>query len=179
MKKNLIVYASNTGNTEMIAKEIGKNFEKYGWSNDLKKIPDDYDTKNPDFEFDSYDFVCVGSPVISELPMQQIRSLTYGNPGPQKLTLGQKCGLVFCTYGGMHLGPKEAEPALKMLELELMHQRFNVIGSISIPGKMGNEENTKIFFTDLHKRPDENDLKNVALFIDEIMIKLKDFPYYD
>ncbi|MBN2062201.1 MAG: flavodoxin family protein [Deltaproteobacteria bacterium] len=31
-KNNLIVYMSDTGNTEMIAKEIAKNFEKYGWN---------------------------------------------------------------------------------------------------------------------------------------------------
>ena len=178
MKKNLIVYASNTGNTEQIAREIGKNFERYGWSNDLKKISPDYDTKNPDFNFDSYDFVCVGSPVNHELPVQQIRTLTYGNPGPHKITLGKKCGLVFCTYAGAHLGPKEAKPALKLLELELMHQRFNVIGSLAIPGKGGNPANTEIFFADLHNRPDENDLKDVAHFVDDIMNDLKDFPYY-
>ena len=46
MKKNLIVFASNTGNTEKVAKEIAKNFERHGWSNDLKKLPDDYDWEN-------------------------------------------------------------------------------------------------------------------------------------
>ena len=179
MKKNLIVYASNTGNTEKIANEIAKNFERYGWTNDLKKIPADYDTKNPDFEFDEFDFVCVGSPVISEVPVQQIRSLTYGDPGRQKLIPSEKCGLVFCTFGGIHLGPKEAEPALKMLEVELMHQRFNVIGSLAIPGKMRDEADPDIFFEDLHTRPNEDDLQNVALFIDGIMNKLKDFSYYE
>ena len=179
MKKNLIVYASNTGNTEQIAREIEKNFKRYGWSNDLKKIPPDFDTKNPDFDFDSYDFACVGSPVNNELPVQQIRTLTYGNPGPHKLTLGKKCGIVFCTYSGIHLGPKEAEPALKLLEVELMHQRFNVIGSLAIPGKGDHPANPEVFFADLHNRPDENDLKDVALFVDDIMNKLKDFPYYN
>ena len=178
MKINLIVYASKTGNTEKIAKEIGKNFERYGWSNDLKKIPDDYDVKNPDFSFNDYDFACVGSPVISELPLPQIRTITYGKPGSHKLTPGPKCGIVFCTYGGIHLGPAEAEPALKLLEVELMHQEFNVIGSLAIPGKMKVGPNPEFFFEDLHNRPDENDLKNVALFVANIMNKLKDYPYY-
>jgi flavodoxin len=65
MTKNLIVYASRTGNTAKVAEELAKNFRRYDWTNDLKKIPDDYDVKNPDFSFDDYDFVCVGSPVIS------------------------------------------------------------------------------------------------------------------
>ena len=178
MKKNLIVYASQTGNTERIAKEISKNFERHGWSNHLKKLSDDYDVNNPDFSFNDYDFACVGSPVRSELPLPQIRTVTYGKPGRRRLTPGPKCGIVFCTYGGIHLGPPEAEPALKLLEVELMHQEFNVIGSLAIPGKMKSGPIPEGFFKDLHNRPDENDIKNVASFVDEIMDKLKDYPYY-
>ena len=51
MKRNLIVYASKTGNTEMVANEMAKHFETHGWTNDMKKLPDDYDTKNPDFQW--------------------------------------------------------------------------------------------------------------------------------
>jgi len=178
MKKNLIVYASRTGNTEKIAIEIGKGFERHGWKNDLKKLPDDYDTKNPDFDFNDYDFACVGSPVISELPLPQIRTVTYGKPGSHKLSPGPKCGLVFCTYGGIHLGPKEAEPALKLLEVELMHQRFLVIGSLAVPGKLREEDNPQWYFADLRNRPDERDLNNVARFVDNILNKLKAIPYY-
>ena len=178
MKKNLIVFASNTGNTEKVAKEIAKNFERHGWSNELKKLPNDYDVKNPDFDFKEYDFVCVGSPVNSELPLPHIRTVTYGKPELRKITPGPKCGLVFCTYAGVHLGPPEAEPALKLLELELMHQEFYVIGSLAIPGDLKGRDTSKTYFGDLRGRPDERDLKQVALFVDEIMKNLKDFPYY-
>ena len=178
MKKNLIVYGSRTGNTDMIAKELAKNFEKHGWTNELKKLPDSYDAKNPDFKFDDYDFACVGSPVISELPVDQIRTVAYGSPGRHKLEMGPKCGIVFCTFGGIHLGPIEAAPALKLMEVELMHQSFNVIGSLAIPGSMGNREMPEVYFEDLKTRPNEQDLKDVAKFVDDIMIKLKDWPYY-
>jgi flavodoxin len=178
VKKNLIVFASNTGNTEKVAKEIAINFERHGWSNDLKKLPNDYDAKNPDFDFKDYDFVCVGSPVNSELPLPHIRTVTYGKPELRKITPGPKCGLVFCTYAGVHLGPPEAEPALKLLELELMHQEFQVIGSLAIPGDLKGRDTSETYFGDLRNRPDERDLKNVALFVDEIMKNLKDFPYY-
>jgi flavodoxin len=178
MKRNLIVFASKTGNTEKIAREIGKSFERHGWTSDLKKLPDDYDAKNPDFEFDDYDFACVGSPVISELPLPQIRTVTYGRPGSHRIAPGPKCGLVFCTYGGIHLGPMEAEPALKLLEVELMHQRFQVIGSLAIPGKLRDEDHPQWYFPDLRYRPDKRDLENVSRFVDEIMHKLKRFPYY-
>ena len=179
MIRNLIVFASRTGNTEKVAKEIAKNFERHGWNCDLKKLSDDYDAKNPDFNFQDYDFACVGSPIISELPLPQIRTVTYGQPGSHKLSIGPKCGLVFCTYAGIHLGPKEAEPALKLLEVELMHQAFQVIGSLAIPGKLGNKDTPEWHFGDMRHRPDERDLKDVALFVDDIMNKLKRFPYYE
>jgi flavorubredoxin len=178
MKKNLIVYASRTGNTEKIALELAKNFERHGWTNDLRKLPDKYDAKHPDFSFDDYDFACVGSPVISELPLDQIRTVTYGTPGPRKLSPGPKCGIVFCTFGGIHLGPIEAAPALMLMEVELMHQCFNVIGSLAIPGGMGDRDLPEVYFPDLKHRPNEQDLLNVAAFVDDIMQKLKDYPYY-
>ena len=178
MKKNLIVYASKTGNTEKVAKELAKNFERYGWTCDLKNIPDDYDVKNPDFSFDDYDFVCVGSPVISELPLDQIRTLTYGKPPLKRLDPGPKCGIVFCSYGGIHVGPMEAAPALKLLEVELMHQLYNVIGSLAVPGSMGDFDNPDVYYNDLINRPNDKDWEDVAAFVDEIMIKLKDYPYY-
>jgi hypothetical protein len=178
MIKNLIVYASRTGNTEKVANELAKNFERYGWECTLKKLPNNYDAKNPDFSFDDYDFTCVGSPVISELPEDQIRTVTYGSPGLKKLSLGPKCGIVFCTYGGIHLGPPEAAPALKLMEVELMHQCYNVIGSLAIPGSMGDRDLPDVYFSDLKERPNAGDMKAVAAFVDDIMIKLKDYPYY-
>ena len=59
-----------------------------------------------------------------------------------------------------------------------MHQRFQVIGSLAVPGKMGEGDNPDWYFNDLSNRPDERDMKNVALFVDDIMKKLKEFPYY-
>ena len=49
----------------------------------------------PKFSFDEYDFVCVGSPVISELPEDLIRRVTYSSSEPKKLSPGPKCGIVF------------------------------------------------------------------------------------
>ena len=178
MKKNLIVYASRTGNTEKVANELASNFQRYGWESTLKKLPDNYDAKNPDFSFDDYDFACVGSPVISELPVDQIRTVTYGNPGLKKLSPGPKCGIVFCTYGGIHLGPPEAAPALKLMEVELMHQCYNVIDSLAIPGGMGDRDLPGVYFSDLKERPNAQDMKDVAVFVDNIMNKLKSYPYY-
>ena len=66
MRKSLILFASNTGNTRKVAEELKRGFDRHGWEGVLKEIPEDYDVKNPDFDFDDYDFLSVGSPVISE-----------------------------------------------------------------------------------------------------------------
>ena len=173
MKKNLIVYASNTGNTEKVALELKRHFDRYGWESTVKKLPKDYDVKNPDFSFDDYDFVCIGSPVISELPLPQVRGVMWSKwPGFHKIEPGPKCGIVFCTFGGIHLGPKEAEPTLKLLEVELEHLLFKVIGSLAIPGSMGDQSHSDGYFGDLRSRPNEEDLNVVGSFVDDIMEKL-------
>ena len=173
MKKNLIVYASNTGNTEKIAIELKKNFDRYGWECTLKKLANDYDVENPDFNFDDYDFVCIGSPVNSELPLPQVRKVMTSRPvGEHKIVPGPKCGIVFSTYGGMHLGPKEAEPALKLLELELEHLSFKLIGSLAIPGSAGDRYSPNWYYGDMRGRPNAQDLHDVGSFVDDIMKKL-------
>jgi hypothetical protein len=91
---------------------------------------------------------------------------------------GPKCGVVFCTYGGIHLGPVEAEPALKLLEVELMHQCFTVIGTLAIPGGMGDRDLPGVYFSDLKERPNAQDMREVAAFVKKIMDRLKAYPYY-
>ena len=173
MKKNVIVYASNTGNTEKIAIELKKNFDRYGWDCTLKKLPNDYDFENPDFDFDDYDFVCIGSPVNLELPLPQVRKVMTSRPhGSHKIVPGPKCGIVFCTYGGIHLGPKEAEPTLKLLELDLEHLSFKVIGSLAVPGCIGDKYNPDWFHGDMRGRPNAEDLHKVETFVDDVMKKL-------
>ncbi len=177
MKKNIIVYASNTGNTEKVANALKDNFDRYGWESTLKKLPEDYDVENPDFDFDDYDFVCVGSPVISELPLPQVRKVMWKKwPGKHKVVPGPKCGLVFCSFGGLHLGPKEAEPALKLLEVEVEHLLFKVIGTLAIPGSMGDSYDPDGYYGDTRGRPNVEDLKDVASFVDDIMKKLDENP---
>jgi hypothetical protein len=43
--------------------------------------------------------------------------------------------VVFATYSGYEFGPKEAEPALSLLELEIEHLGFRCIGRFSCPGQ--------------------------------------------
>ena len=72
----------------------------------------------------------------------------------------------------VHLGPKEAEPALKLLEVEVEHLLFKVIGSLAIPGSMGDQSHPDGYFGDLRERPNEEDMRVVEAFVDDIMKKL-------
>lgn len=81
-------------------------------------------------------------------------------PGPKK-------GIVFVSYSGIHLGPKEAVPALSTLELEIEHLKFQCIGQLACPGKHGNNPGTDWWHGDLRQRPDERDLQKAEIFLEE------------
>lgn len=173
MKKNLIVYASNTGNTEKVARALERGFVRHGWSSALIKLAEDHDPQKEPVDFASYDFVCVGSPVIRALPLPAVRNAMSSRYRPRhKLVPGPKCGMVFCTYGGIHFGPKEAQPTLKLLELELEHLLFKVIGSLAVPGKMGNLFTPDWYHGVMTERPDENDLTKAENFVDTLIEKM-------
>ncbi len=97
-------------------------------------------------------------PVVDETPLV-IRF------GPET-----KQGVVFATFGGVHLGPKEAEPALALLALEMEHLRFRCLGRFACPGKMGKSAG---WFEDLPERPNEKDLRDVAAFLEGVLASIK------
>jgi len=86
----------------------------------------------------------------------------------RKATPGTRKGIVFVTYSGAHLGPKEAEPALSMLEMQMEHlELFKCIGRFSCPGRIVKYPTPEYWHGDISKRPDENDLHRAELFLKE------------
>ncbi len=182
-KRSLIVYASYTGNTEKVALRFKGVLEKHGWQCDMFKITKTTDFEHPPFKYDDYDFVCVGSLVTSSVPTQESLDIMRKNPlsahyrpaagkkgeGYKKVVPGPKKGIVFVTYGGAHMGPPEAEPALMHLALELEHLKFICVGKFACPGKMFDTPMPQYFFKDLHLRPDERDLKRAELFMEDML----------
>ena len=72
-KKCLIVYSSFTGNTEKVALRFKSTFEQNGWECDIFKIRKKAeDILNPHFDVNDYDFMCVGSGIMSHLPYNEI-----------------------------------------------------------------------------------------------------------
>jgi hypothetical protein len=211
-KKSLILYASQTGNTEKVANRFKEVFTKKGWRCDMVKVDRNTDVWNPPFKFGDYDFLCIGSPVILGLPTEEIINVMIKNPesghygeptreevarlrlqrndpdylprpehpkgearpprGPAKTIPGPKKGIVFVTYSGMHLGPKEAEAALSLLDIEIEHLRFKCIGRFCCPGKHGNHAGAGTWHGDIRKRPNERDLLKAQIFLEDILDEL-------
>jgi hypothetical protein len=94
----------------------------------------------------------------------------------KKIILGPDSpkSVVFATYGGYEFGPIEAEPALQLLALELMHIGFQCIGHFCCPGKYVDDPMTRTFHGDIRARPDEKDLLKAEMFIEEKLEEIAD-----
>ena len=145
-KKGLIMYASVTGNTEKVAKALGKAFENVGWTYDLVKIDAKTNFKKDPVYFDDYDFVCLGSPIMAGLPSPAIgRVLGLTQPEPPRMWRGgmgpgmdlqgaapdDVKGVVFATYAG---AIREAYSTLAVEKQYLECLRLKIVGEFSCPG---------------------------------------------
>ena len=179
-KKSLIIYQTMTGNTEKVALRFQKVFTSKGWQCDIFKIDKNTDFASLPFKFESYDFLCAGSGVYMALPGKEITELMFKYTHQTKrdgkivrvhrmIIPGPKTGVVFVTYAGTHLGPKEAEPALSLLELNIEHLRFKCIARFSCPGGISKTATPGQWFGDIRGRPNERDLRKAEIFMEEIL----------
>ena len=144
MKSALIVYWSNTGNTEKVAYAIKEGLELAELKVDLKKPQD-----AAGVDFFDYDLVCVGSPSIEWQPPAQMADFLkskltfYRNQGkikPCAPKVAGKNALVFCTYSGPHTGMAEATPAGKTMRQYFEHFGFTIVGEWYIVGEFHGRE---------------------------------------
>ncbi|MBN1190188.1 MAG: hypothetical protein JXA46_10580 [Dehalococcoidales bacterium] len=86
-----------------------------------------------------------------------------------KIVLGpeSKKALIFVTYSGYEFGPREAEPAMDLMALEIEHSNFRCIGKFCCPGRFLNNPTPDTFHGDIRSRPDEKDLLEAEKFIEE------------
>jgi len=114
------------------------------------------------------------------LPPAERPESGYRQRLPGKIVFGDKKGVVFATYGGMHLGPKEAAPALALLESEMEHLGFKCIGKFACPGTMmrhwpepekrpQEEHKVTSYHRDMSNRPNERDLLKAEFFLEDIL----------
>jgi len=94
----------------------------------------------------------------------------------RKMVLGPDSpkAVVFITYSGYEFGPKEAEPAVQLLALELEHIGFQFIGQFCCPGKYIDHPMPWTFHGDIRDRPNEKDLLKAQMFIEEKLEEIAD-----
>jgi hypothetical protein len=112
-----------------------------------------------------------------EIPVKRDEGRSRGTDSVhRKIVFGcdPKYALVFITYSGYDFGPKEAEPALNLLALEIEHLKFQCIGRFSCPGRFMNDPTPYAYHGDIRDRPNEEDLKKVEFFIEENLEKIAD-----
>lgn len=178
MKKALLVYSSNTGNTEKVALAIRLGLEAAGVKVMLKApvIAADYDI----FE---YDLVCVGSPSIQWHPAKPIEDFlkkrleVYRKQGkikPSAPKVVGKYALVFCTYSGPHTGLDEATPAGKYMRQFFEHFGFTVLDEWYVLSEYcGNLENsTQGRMGDIRGKPTASDLLKIKEAAQQLACKL-------
>ena len=87
----------------------------------------------------------------------------------RKIVLGPDAAraVVFVTYSGYEFGPKEAEPSLALLELEVEHLGLRCVGRFSCPGRFLDDPTPLTYHGDIRDRPDERDLLEAEHFIEE------------
>ncbi len=94
----------------------------------------------------------------------------------RKIVLGadSKKAVIFTTYAGYEFGPKEAEPSMQLLALEVEHLRFKCIGFFCCPGRFLNDPTPRTFHGDIRDRPNEQDLLKAEMFIEEKLEEIAD-----
>jgi len=173
-KKVLIIYSSRTGNTKKVAEAFHKAFLNAGWGSDIFRITKRTNSSNPPFNFAEYDALFAGSGTYWRLPYKEItgvikKQFSISGVGERKIVPGPKVGVAFATNGGAHLGPKEAEANLKLLEIDFEHLGFKCVGTFSCPGNMRGASNEDWYWGDISDRPNAKDLEDATAFVDKFL----------
>jgi hypothetical protein len=84
--------------------------------------------------------------------------------------------VVFVTYAGYEFGPREADPAARLLALEVEHIGYECIGRFTCPGKYLDDPTPRTYLGDIRDRPNERDLIKARIFMEE---KLEEIAGHD
>ncbi len=89
----------------------------------------------------------------------------------RKIVLGPASppAVVFVTYSGYEFGPREAEPALSLLQLEIEHLGFRCLGRFSCPGRFLDDPTPLAYHGDIRDRPNEADLTRAEYFLEDCL----------
>jgi len=163
----IIIYWSNTGNTEKAALAIEEGLQEAGADCLIKRVED-----AGDVDFFDYDLECIGFPSYQWSPPQPMDKFLkekfagYHKQGHVKKgapAVPGKSALIFCTYSGPHTGIREVIPAGLYAGQFFEHLGFTVLDEWYIVGELHGkeEESTQGRLGDIRGRPNEEDLRKV------------------
>ena len=167
MKTALLIYWSNTGNTEKVAYAIKQGLEEASIQVTVKK-PEEAE----DIDYFNFDLVCVGAPSNSWHPPEPMTNFLkkkfaayrqQGKVKPSAPKVPGKNALIFVTYSGPHTGIEEATPVGKDIRQFFEHLGFNVIDEWYVLSEFhGSLENsTKGRMGDIRGKPTKEDLQKI------------------
>jgi flavorubredoxin len=167
VKKAVIIYWSQSGNTEKVAQAIRLGLEEAGVQVTSKK-PE----AAANVDYFEYDLVCVGSPAVQWHPAKPIDDFLKsklaahrrdGKIKPSAPKIKGKCALIFCTYSGPHTGLDEATPAGKYMRQFFEHLGLTVLGEWYILSEYhGSVENSTLGrMGDIRGKPTAADLLKI------------------
>jgi hypothetical protein len=175
-----IIYWSQTGNTEKVARAVEEGLTSAGADVELLRVED-----AGDIDFYAYDLLCVGFPSYQWSPPKPVddflnrRFNAYRREGSVKVGAPPVPGrhvLIFCTYSGPHTGIREAIPAGKYAGQFFEHLGIPVIDEWYVIGEFhGREEaSTQGRLGDIRGRPNEEDLAKVRADVVALAQRLSD-----
>ena len=178
MKHALVLYWSNTGNTERVANAIKEGLEAAGVNVSLKRT-----TEADEVDYFDYDLVCVGAPSIEWHPPKQVTEFLLKKfkeyQKQEKIKTGApkvsgKHALIFCTYSGPHTGLREATPVGLYMGQFFEHIGFTVVDEWYVLSEfIGNEErSTKGRMGDIRGKPTEEELQKIRMEAKKVASKI-------
>lgn len=179
MNNALIVYHSNTGNTEKVALAIQQGLKRAGMDVTVKKVQDA--VKEDLF---NYDLVCFGSSVLHALPPPPVfkfirkNDRRYRKDGEVEISapkIVNKSAVIFVTYSGPHCGVNEALPVGKYIRQFFEHLGFDIKGEWYEVGEFHDWEagSIKGRLGDIRGRPNADDLALVELKSSQLARSMK------
>ncbi len=162
-----VIYWSQTGNTEEVARAIVDALETEGIAVDLHTVDEAVA-----LDFYSYALLFVGFPPYQWSPPTPVdrwlkqRFNTYKREGRVQVGAPPVPGkhvVLFCTFSGPHTGIREATPALDYAGQFFEHLGLPVVASWYVVGEFHGREryNTQGRLGDIRGRPNAADLAQV------------------
>ncbi|MEF3698070.1 flavodoxin family protein [Desulfolutivibrio sp.] len=179
--KALVFYDSIGGNTMSVAKAIHETVASAWGHADLVKV-----CKESSVNFLEYDLIMIGSPVIDWLPTKQLMDVVMrfmksenaaGRIRPSSPIIPGKFGVCFGTFGGPHIGEREALPMTAWLRAFLEHLGYLSLDAWHVPGAFKNRDELSRYgrLGDIRQRPSESDLSDIRNRVAGLLASLEAF----